>query len=97
MPRGRPSGRPRKTAARKTAARKTAARKTPARRTAARKTAARKALVTRKRRNVEISAPELPPTEQQTTPEDVPRELPAGEVPPEEEDYKARSKSEPKV
>jgi len=50
--------------------------------------------VARKRRNAEIGAPELPPTEQQTTPEDVPREMPAQEVPPDDEDYKARSEPE---
>jgi hypothetical protein len=53
--------------------------------------------VARKRRNEEISAAELPPTEQQRTPEEVPREMPAEEVPPEEEDYTARSKPEPGV
>src|SRR5436189_303007 len=102
MPRGRPPGRPRKTAARKTAARKTAARKTAARGTTARKaatrkTAARRTPVARERRIVEISAPVVPPTEprQQVRQEEVPQARPGEEVPPEEEDYKATSRPEP--
>ena len=109
MPKSRPPGRPRRTAARKTATgktaarrtaarktatRKTAARRTPARKTATRKTAARRTPVARKRRTLEISATVLPAAELE--PKVTMDEVPQPEqAPPEEGDYQTRSKPEP--
>ena len=79
MPKSRPPGRLRRTAARKTATRKTPARRTP---------------VARKRRTLEISATVLPAAELEpkVTMDEVPQ---PEQAPPEEGDYQTRSKPEP--